>query len=109
MMSQKAASFTRKRAAGAFALLATTALALGVPGAAWAVESNTSTVNSSSMSIPGTSSSSGGGIAVPGTATAISTPPIIVQSNVQVDTTGNPNNVQDATNDVTVDQATVAA
>lgn len=109
-MSRKAPLLTRRRTAGALALL-TTVLALGAPGSAWAAatQSNTQTVNSNALSIPGVATSSAGGIAIPGIAMAMDIPPIVVQGNIQVDTTGNANNVQDATNELTVDQQTVAA
>ena len=109
-MSRKAPLLSRRRTAGALALL-TTVLALGYPGSAWAAatQSDTQTVSSNAISIPGVATSSAGGIAIPGLAIALGIPPIVVQGNIQVDTTGNVNNVQDATNDVTIDQQTVAA
>ena len=109
-MRAQASLITRRRAAG---LLLTLALVLGagIPGSAWAAatQSNTQTVSSSSASIPGVASSSGGGIAVPGAAVAINIPPIVIQQNMQIDTTGNANNVQTASNSLTANQQTVAA
>lgn len=109
-MSRKRPLLKSRRLAGALVLL-TSVLALGLPGSAWAAatESNTQTINSSSISVPGVATSGGGGIAVPGVAMAMEMPPIVLQGNIQVDTTGNANNVQDATNELTVDQQTVAA
>jgi hypothetical protein len=89
------------------ALLVMTSMAL--PTGAWADTSNTQTVSTSIVQIPGTSTSSGGGIGIAGPAIALNIPPVVVQQNVQVDVSGNPNNVQHATNNATINQGTGAA
>ena len=83
--------------------------ALGLPASAFAVavETNTQSVSSLANQIAGSATSASGGVAVPGAAVAVNVP-VVVQGNIQVDTTGNPNNLQTATNDTTVDQATAA-
>lgn len=110
-MTRKGSLLTRRTAGGVLALLATSALALGGSGAAFAAatESSTQTINSIAFTLPGTVTSSGGGVAVAGVPMAIAIPPIVVQGNIQVDTTGNTNNVQSATNDLTANQTTVAS
>jgi hypothetical protein len=79
--------------------------ALALPGSAWADQNETSTktINGTATQIIG--DATGGGVA--GAAVAINAP-IVIQQNIQVDTTGNTNNNQTATNTATVNQDTAA-
>ena len=79
--------------------------ALALPGSAWADQHDTSTktINGTVTQIVG--DATGGGVAGP--AVAINTP-LVIQQNIQVDTTNNANNNQTATNTATVNQDTAA-
>jgi hypothetical protein len=81
-------------------------LALAMPGSAWAeqTESSTQTVTGTVTEIVGDANGDG---AIAGPAIAFNTP-IIIQHNVQVDTTGDPDNTQTATNTAVVNQDTAA-
>jgi hypothetical protein len=93
--------------------LAVVLLVLAIPlglsvRSASAVDVNNESISGMANQIVGMATSSSGGVAVPGPAIAVNVP-VVVQGNVQVDTTGNPNNVQNATNDAMVGQNTTAA
>jgi hypothetical protein len=81
-------------------------LAFALPGSAWADqnESSTKTITGTANEIIGDAS----GGETSGPAVALNTP-LVIQQNIQVDTTGNPNNEQNATNTATVNQDTIAA
>jgi hypothetical protein len=81
---------------------------LGIPAPASAVDINNQSINQMATQIIGMATSSTGGVAVPGPAVAVNVP-VVVQGNIQVDVSGNPNNVQNATNNAAIDQNTVAA
>jgi hypothetical protein len=104
-MNSKASRFGPRKIGLPFAVLATV-LALGLPGQVWAdqTESSTETITGTANQIIG--DASGNGIAGP--AIAFNNP-IVIQHNIQVDTTDNPNNDQNAANDATIGQNTTAA
>ena len=95
-----------------FVVAALTVLAipagLGIPAPASAVDINNQSITGMATQIIGMATSSSGGVAVPGAAVAVNVP-VVVQGNIQVDVSGNPNNVQNATNNADIDQNTVAA
>ncbi|MGE0059338.1 MAG: hypothetical protein AB7T32_15270 [Dehalococcoidia bacterium] len=104
-MHSKASRLSPRTIGGSLAALAVL-VALALPGSAWAdqTETSTKTINGTVTEIAGDATGSG---AIAGPATAINTP-IVIQQNIQVDTTGNANNDQTATNDATVSQDTAA-
>jgi hypothetical protein len=109
-MSRKAVG----RPVRAVAILAAVALILGIglPASAWADSTETSTQNVSgtTLEMPGTGTTDGCGVAVPGPAIAWDLP-IVTQNNIQV-VAGPPetqaNSTQTATNNVDIEQMTGA-
>src|SRR6476661_6355517 len=71
-------------------------LAFALPGQVWADQNESSTKNVTGTVTEIAGNATGGGFSGP--AMAIQFDPIVIQQNIQVDTTGNPNNNQTATN-----------
>jgi hypothetical protein len=104
-MHKKASRFGVRTIGVSLATLAVV-LTFALPGQAWADqnESSTKTITGTVTEIVGNAT---GGTGIAGPAMAMNTP-IVIQQNIQVDTTGNPNNNQTATNVANVNQDTGA-